>query len=434
MDMKNKNLNTTSMIFLIMKSFVSFEVAFFSFLLSTLLVISQSANAAEQSLDRIAAVVNNDIVMLSSVLQQAKRLKAVFPDSADKKLIKRALEQLVLVKIQIQRARELGITIDDVMLNRTIEGIATKNKLSLADFKKALQREGFEYSTFREEIRNRLMIDALKQRQSRIHSKISEQEVTDLIFSQATKLNKDAEYHLQDILIPAPNGISLAQFNSARKQSQQLRQQLLKQKDFATDGLSSNDLSWKKSDELPLAYRRVLSLMGVGEISPVVHDSKGFHILKLVEKRGGSNNLQVQVNARHILIADRSNKGRQKANKLRQQLLSGGDFATLATINSADTNSAINGGELGWSSPSSYVPAFASIVKTAPIKAISKPVKTEFGWHIIQVLERKMVDKSREALRASARAILSKKKNKNDYETWLQGIRDEAFIEYRIKL
>ena len=434
MDMKNKDLNITSMIFLTIKSFFPFKVAIFPLVLGTLLFISQSANAAEQSLDRIAAIVNNDIVMLSSVLQQAKRLKAASPDSADKTLIQRALEQLVLVKIQIQRGKELGITIDDVMLNRTIAGIATRNKLSLADFKKALQREGFEYNAFREEIRNRLIIDALKQRQSGVRSKISEQEVTDLIFSQATKLNQDAQYHLQDILIPAPNGTPLAQFNSARKKSQQLRQQLLKQKNFAINGLPSNDLFWKKSDELPLAYRRVLSLMAVGEISPVVHDSKGFHILKLVEKRGGGKNLQLQVNARHILIADSSNKGRQKANKLRQQLLSGSDFATLATTNSADTSSAINGGELGWASPSNYVPAFASIVKTAPIKAISQPVKTKFGWHIIQVLERKTVDKSREALRASARSILSKKKNKNDYETWLQSLRDEAFIEYRIKL
>ncbi len=434
MDMKNKDLNTTSVIFFAMKSFFSFKVLVPSLYLSTLLFISQSANAAEQSLDRIAAIVNNDIVMLSSVLQQAKRLKATSLDSADNKLIKQALEQLVLMKIQIQRGKELGITIDNVMLNRTIEGIATQNKLSLADFQKALQREGFEYSTFREEIRNRLMIDALKQRQSGTRSKISEQEVTDLIFSQATKLNKDAEYHLQDILIPAPNGTPLVQFNSARKQSQQLRQQLLKQKNFAIDAQSTNDLGWKKSDELPLAYKRVLSLMGVDEISPVVHDSKGFHILKLVEKRGGGKNLQLQVNARHILIADSSNKGQQKANKLRQQLLSGIDFATLATTNSADTGSAINGGELGWSSPSSYVPAFAAIVKTAPIKAISQPVKTKFGWHIIQVLERKTIDKSREALRASAKSILSKNKNKNGYDTWLQGIRDDAFIEYRMKL
>ena len=140
------------------------------------------------------------------------------------------------------------------------------------------------------------------------------------------------------------------------------------------------------------------------------------------------------MNARHILISDASSKGQQKANKLREQLQSGADFARLATTNSADTSSAINGGDLGWATPSTYVPAFASAVKKSPIKAISQPVKTKFGWHIIQVLERRTIDKSREALRASAKSILSKKKNKNGYETWLQGIRDDAFVEYRIKI
>ena len=402
--------------------------------LSAFLLFLPSANATEQLLDRIAAVVNNDIVMLSTVLQQAKRLKAAAPNIADKKLIKRALEQLVLIKVQVQHGKKLGIIVDDVMLNRTIEGIARQNNLSLASFRSALEKEGFKYGTFREEIRNRLIIDALKQRQSGGRSKISEQEVTDLIFSQATQLNKDAQYHLQDILISAPNGIPLPQFNSARNQAQQLRNQLLKQTNFATNGISTDDMGWKNVAELPLAYTRILSLMGVNEISPVVHDSKGFHILKLVEKRGGGQNLQLQVHARHILIADSSSKGLKKAKKISQQLQTGADFATLAKINSADTGSAVNGGDLGWATPSTYVPAFAAVVKKSPIKSISQPVKSKFGWHIIQVLERKQIDSSRDALRASAKAILSKKKSKDGYEIWLQGVRDDAFVEYRIKL
>jgi peptidyl-prolyl cis-trans isomerase SurA len=434
MDMKNKDLNTISVILSTVKSFFSFKLFMFpAIYLSALVFIYPSTSTAEQSLDHIAAIVNNDIVMMSNVLQQTKRLKATSLESADNKLVKKALEQLVLIKIQVQRGKELGIIIDDVMLNRTIEGIAMQNKLSLASFQKALQREGFEYSTFREEIRNRLMIDALKQRQSSRHSNISEQEVTDLILSQASTLNKDAQYHLQDILIPAVNGIPLAEFNSAREKAQQLRRQLLKQTKFANDDLTTNDLGWKDSNELPLAYKRVLNLMGVDEISPVIHDSKGFHILKLVEKRGGGKNLQQQVHARHILISHRDSKGQQKANKLRQQLLAGEDFATLATTNSADPSSAANGGDLGWATPTTYVPAFASIVKTLAVKAISPIVTTKFGWHIIQVLERKTMDKSREALRASAKSILSKKKNKNGYETWLQGVRDDAFVEYRLK-
>ncbi len=434
MDMKNKNLNTALVASFGIKAFVFTKLFIFPLLCFNILLTTQIANATEQPLDRIAAVVNNDIVMLSHVLQQAKRLKAMSPDSSDNKLIKQALEQLILVKVQIQRGKELGIIIDDVMLNRTIEGIAKQNNLSLADFQKALQREGFKYSAFREEIRNRLMIDALKQRQSGQRPSISEQEVTDFIFSQAEVLNKDAQYHLQEILIPATNGISLVQFNNARHKAQQLRQQLLKQTNFAIDGLITDDLGWKNNNELALAYTRVLSLMGVGEISPIVHDSKGFHILKLIEKRGGGRNLQLQVHARHILIADSSSKGQQKANKLYQQLIAGADFSTLATTNSADTSSAVNGGDLGWATATSYVPQFAEAIKTLAIKTISQPVKTKFGWHIIQVLERKSIDTSREALRASAKSILSKKKNKNGYETWLQGVRDDAFIEYRLKL
>jgi peptidyl-prolyl cis-trans isomerase SurA len=437
MDMNNLKINNQDS-YRVKKSFISiFAINFFSFFLGILLFFSHSltvATAAEQSLDRIAAVVNSDIVMLSSVLQQAKRLKASAADSSNNQLIKQALEQLVLIKIQVQRGKALGIIVDDVMLNRTIENIARQNKLSLADFQQALQREGFEYKTFREEIRSRLIIDALKQRQSGQRSAISEQEVTDLIFSQAAQLNKDAQYQLQAIVIPAANGISLTQFNKSRNQAQQLRSQLLKQSNFTTTSFTTESMEWKTTTELPLAYTRALSLMGVNEISPIIHDSQGFHILKLLAKRGGRQNLQQQVHARHILIGKDNNQGLTKAKAIRQQLQNGKDFATLAKINSADKGSATNGGDLGWATPATYVAAFAEAVKTSPINSISQPIETKFGWHIIQVLERKQVDFSRDALRASAKSILSKKKNKDSYTTWLKGIRDDAFVEYRLKL
>jgi len=406
----------------------------FSLLLSCLFFASQLSIAAEQPLDRIAAVVNNDVVMLSSVLARAKRLKTALPNSTDKALIKQALEQLVLIKVQTQYGKELGIIIDDVMLNRTIEGIAKQNKLSLGDFRIALQRQGIEYSAFREDIRARLIIDALKQRQSGQRANISEQAVNDLIFSQASIINQDAQYQLQEIFIPAPNGINVAQFNSARKQAETLRRQLLNQASFASKHYPTKDLGWQANKELPASYSRALSLMGIDEISPVVHDSQGFHILKLVAKRGGSQQLEQQVHTRHILIGNPSNAGQKKAISIRNKIIAGADFATLAKTNSADTGSAVNGGDLGWAKPTLYVPEFAAVVKTAALKAISQPIKTKFGWHIIQVLERKKIDASRTSMRASAKSILAKKKNKNGYETWLQGIRDDAFIEYRLKL
>lgn len=404
-------------------------------LLASLLLASNMSIAEEQPLDRIAAIVNSDIVMLSNVLREAKRLKAATPQTEDKVLIKAALEKLVLVKVQTQKGKELGIIIDDVMLNRAIEGIARQNNLTLTTFQQALSREGIEYSAFRENIRDRLMIDALRQRQSgKSAQEISEQAVNDLIFSQAASINQDAQYHLQDILIPAANGIPLSQFNSARQQAEQYRRQLLGQESFTISTLKTNDLGWQSNKDLPLSYSRALSLMGTGEISPVVHDTKGFHILKLVEKRGGAQNLQLQVHARHILIGDPSPAGKVKALALRNKLTTGGDFALLAKTNSADTGSAISGGDLGWSSPDAYVPAFAATVRSAPLMSISQPVQSQFGWHIIQVLERKKVDASREAMRTSAKSMLAKKKNKDGYDIWLQGVRDDAFVEYRLKL
>ncbi len=400
----------------------------------SLLLSTQLSMAASQPLDRIAAVVNEDIVMLSSVLSRAKKLKAVSPNSDDKTLIAQALDQLILIKVQTQYGKALGIVVDDVMLNRTIEGIARQNNLSLGDFRLALQKQGVEYSDFREDIRSRLIINALKQRQSGSKRNISEQEVSDLIFSQASAINQDAQYHLQDILIAAPNGTALSQFYIAKKKAENIRKKLLGQKTFATNGIETNDLAWKTTQELPAAFTRVLSLMGVDEISPVVHDSRGFHILKLIAKRGGSQQLELQAHARHILIPDTSKKGQQKAISIRKKLLAGANFSTLAKANSADKGSAVNGGDLGWATPKNYVPAFANTVRTAPLNAISQPVKTKFGWHIIQVLERKKVDTSQEAIRASAKSILAKKKNKGGYDKWLQGIRDDAFIEYRLKL
>lgn len=429
--MNNQKLTTNLLIQnKIQALFKTATLVFGSLLLST-----QLSMAASQPLDRIAAVVNEDIVMLSSVLSRAKKLKAVSPNADDKTLIAQALDQLILIKVQTQYGKALGIVVDDVMLNRTIEGIARQNNLSLGDFRLALQKQGVEYSDFREDIRSRLIINALKQRhQSGSRANISEQEINDLIFSQASAINQNAQYHLQDILIAAPNGTALSQFNIAKRKAENIRKKLLGQKTFATDGIETNDLVWKTAQELPAAFTRVLSLMGVNEISPVVHDSRGFHILKLIAKRGGSQQLELQAHVRHILIPDTSKKGQQKAMSIRKKLLAGANFASLARANSADKGSAVNGGDLGWATPKNYVPAFANTVRTAPLNAISQPVKTKFGWHIIQVLERKKVDTSQETIRASAKSILAKKKNKGSYDKWLQGIRDEAFIEYRLKL
>ena len=408
-----------------------------SFLLITLFALS-SVQARDVPLDKIAAVVNNDVVMLSEVLQTARKIKESGNTRlSDSELVKKVLEKLILEKIQVQKAKEIGVKIDNVALNEAMQRIAAQNKLNLEQFRVALKGEGLNYKDFRETIREKLYIDTLKKRQQGRNKKISENEVDSLIQSESLTLNKDVQYHLVDILFPAPNGISVKQFNTRYKQAQNLRKRLLAKSDklsqaiIAKAGASKKDLGWKSSQSLSPVFLRTLSLMGEGELSNVVRDAVGFHILKLVEQRGGKRKIAQQAQARHILISNDTPNAKLKATQIRNKILAGESFAKLAQLNSADKGSAANGGDLGMVDPAGFVPPFANAVRTLPLNTLSQPIKTRFGWHLIEVLERKTTDQTREALKLQAQSLISDKNKSEEYNNWLQGLMDEAFIEYR---
>lgn len=409
-----------------------------SFLLITLFALS-SVQARDVPLDKIAAVVNNDVVMLSEVLQTARKIKESGNTRlSDSELVKKVLEKLILEKIQVQKAKEIGVKIDNVALNEAMQRIAAQNKLNLEQFRVALKGEGLNYKDFRETIREKLYIDTLKKRQQGRNKKISENEVDSLIQSESLTLNKDVQYHLVDILFPAPNGISVKQFNTRYKQAQNLRKRLLAKSDklsqaiIAKAGASKKDLGWKSSQSLSPVFLRTLSLMGEGELSNVVRDAVGFHILKLVEQRGGKRKIAQQAQARHILISNDTPNAKLKATQIRNKILAGESFAKLAQLNSADKGSAANGGDLGMVDPAGFVPPFANAVRTLPLNTLSQPIKTRFGWHLIEVLERKTTDQTREALKLQAQSLISDKNKSEEYNNWLQGLMDEAFIEYRL--
>jgi len=409
-----------------------------SFLLITLFALS-SVQARDVPLDKIAAVVNNDVVMLSEVLQTARKIKESGSTGlSDSELVKKVLEKLILEKIQVQKAKEIGVKIDNVALNEAMQRIAAQNKLNLEQFRVALKGEGLNYKDFRETIREKLYIDTLKKRQQGRNKKISENEVDSLIQSESLTLSKDVQYHLVDILFPAPNGISVKQFNTRYKQAQNLRKRLLAKSDklsqaiIAKAGASKKDLGWKSSQSLSPVFLRTLSLMGEGELSNVVRDAVGFHILKLVEQRGGKRKIAQQAQARHILISNDTPNAKLKATQIRNKILAGESFAKLAQLNSADKGSAANGGDLGMADPAGFVPPFANAVRTLPLNTLSQPIKTRFGWHLIEVLERKTTDQTREALKLQAQSLISDKNKSEEYNNWLQGLMDEAFIEYRL--
>jgi len=412
-------------------------------ILSLLLIMGITAfnpvHSREIPLDRIAAVVNNDVVMLSEVLQIARKIKeSGNTQLSDGELIKKTLEQIILEKLQVQKAKEIGIRIDNVAVNEAMQRIAAQNKLNLQQFRVALKGEGINYKDFRETIRKKLYIDALKKRRQGRNKSISENEVDGLIQAESLALNKDVQYHIIDILLPAPNGISVKQFNQRFKQAQNLRKKLLAKPDkvvqviLAKAGASQKDLGWKSSQSLSPAFLRTLSLMGEGELSSVVRDAAGFHILKLVEQRGGKRKIVQQAQVRHILISHKTPNARLKAIQIRNKILAGESFAKLAKAFSADKGSASNGGDLGMTNPADFVPPFANAVRTLPLNTLSQPIKTRFGWHIIEVLERKTIDKTREALKLQAQSLLSQKNQSEEYKNWLQGLMDEAFIDYRL--
>ncbi len=406
-----------------------------------MLTVLATAQAQDVVLDKIAAIVNNDVVMLSEVRLTALQNKQTAKNQiSDKTLLKDALESIILEKVQLQRAKALGIIIDDVAVNRAMLSIAERNKLDLENFRLALIKEGHSYKTFRENIREKLYLRALRKRQKSGSKKITEAEIDDLIQAESHQLNKDVQYHLSDIFVPAPNGTSVQQFNALLKHARLLRKKLLARSGQLSDsfikkmGAANKDLGWQSTASLSPAAIRALSLLGEGELSTVVRDAKGFHIYKLVEQRGGKRKITQQARVRHILIAGDDPQAKVKVTVLRNKILAGEDFSKLASENSADKGSANNGGNLGMMNPSDFVPPFAKAVTTLPLNSLSQPIQTRFGWHIVEVLERKSSDQTREALKLQAQSLMTKEKQSEELNNWLQGLRDAAFVEYRIKL
>jgi peptidyl-prolyl cis-trans isomerase SurA len=427
------------------KWYAYFSVILKASLLITLLSLTKTVHA--NGIDQIAAVVNSDVIMLSEVKKRARLLVQVEPKArglAPQALLRESLDDLILERLQVQQAKERGIEIDDVTLNRTVERIAQKNKMNLSQFRQALAREGINYENYREQTRNKMIADALRKRQVDARIRVNDQEIEDLIVSQSGKLNRGIQYQLQHILISAPSGTSVAAVNAAKKRAEAVRNKIVKGADFTTVAKTSSDsnaaqkggnLGWQPAEKLPASFNRVLTLLEVGAVSEVVRDPQGFHILKLVNKKGGQQSFDTTARVKHILIKvdNKTNDAaaRQKINKIYKQLQSGGDFAKLAKQNSDDTGSAKQGGDLGWVSASDLVPQFARVMNSQALNTISAPFKSQFGWHVLSVSQRKKQDRTDDRLKLKAQEFLGNRKLEEEYLVWLQRLKDEAYIEYR---
>lgn len=411
------------------------------------LALTASSGLQAAALDQIAVVVNSEVILYSEVQQRVQLLRAskASQGQGQADILRTAVSELVTERLQTQYAKENGINVDDAMVDRAMVSIARQNCMDMPAFQAALQKEGISMAALREQTRRKITADLLRKQQAGGKVAVSDREVNDLIASQSQKITAGERYHLQHLLVAAPNGATIEQVNAARTKAEELRTRIAKGEDFATVAkqFSDNnaaekggDLGWQTADALPNAFVRALSLMQVGDVSSVVRDPQGFHLIKLLEREGGKRASAAESRVRHILISTQKNspaEAKQKIDDLYAQLQAGGNFAQLAKANSDDPGSAARGGDLGWAKSGQMVAPFEQAMNSQALNTISTPFQTQFGWHILEVLERKQADQTADKIREQATNYLGGRKEEEQYQAWLQSLRNGAYIDYRLQ-
>jgi peptidyl-prolyl cis-trans isomerase SurA len=399
--------------------------------------------------DRILAVVGDEVITqydlrqrLATALKQLQKQNTTLPpqDVLERQL----LERMIMDRVQMQFARETGLKVDDAQLDQAITKVAANNKMTPQQFKAALEKDGVNYAAFREEIRGELTMVRLREREVDSKIIISDGEI-DMYLANQASTGSGEEIHLAHILLRAPESASPEALQKLRLRGEQALQRAREGTSFAElaasfsdapDALQGGDLGWRPMDRLPQLYAETAARMRPGDVSDLLRSSAGFHILKLVAKRGGGGPVSVQqTHARHILIRVNEvvseTEARRKMENLRERLVNGGDFAELARLYSQD-GSAGKGGDLGWVSPGDTVPEFERAMDALKDNEISPVVQTPFGMHLIQVVERRSRDVSEDRKRAVARQALRERKLEEAYQDWLRQIRDRAYVENRL--
>lgn len=400
--------------------------------------------------DRIVAIANDAVITRSeldeqihTIKQQLRQQKTQLPPDA--LLQKQVLERLISNQLQLQLAASTGIRVDDEVLNKAIGRIAEQNKLSITEFRDVLEKDGVNFASFREDIRNEITMTRLRQRQVDSRINVTDQEVARFLAAQADKGKSDDEYRVSHILIAVPEAASPEQIQTAKQKAQRVLDDLRGGADFketaiavsnGQQALEGGDLGWRSAGQLPSLFAPLVGRMKPGDLSDIIRSPSGFHIIKLFDYRSGQIHRVNQTLARHILI--RTNElvsdddASIKLEQLSQRIKNGADFAELARVNSEDKGSAVNGGSLGWVSPGEMVPVFEQAMNELQPGQISKPFKSEFGWHIVQVQERREQDNTEQFNRSQAFDAIRQRKVEEELQIWLRRLRDEAYVEYRL--
>jgi peptidyl-prolyl cis-trans isomerase SurA len=433
-----------------MKYLAALSGLFLLFTLTTANAEDETQPGQRQSLNSIVAVVNDDIILSSeldnatrSVVKQLEEKGTPLPEESV--LEKEVLDKLIMESLQLQLAASNGITIDDSQLNTEIKELAENNGVSLTEFRNILERDGYSYQAFREDLRKQLTIMQVRRMMVASTIKVNDQEIDNLLATLKSSGQGGVEYHLGHILIAIPEAASPGEIQATKARAENTLQRLRGGADFAEvalvtsdsqTALEGGDLGWRNLGQLPSMFLDTVKGMQVGDISDLIRSSGSFHIIKLLGKRGDERHFVEQTRVRHILIkTDEVNTDEDVQTRIRQlelRLRGGEDFATLALANSQDTLSAARGGDLGWINQGDTVPEFEEAMNSLAPGEISQPVKTEFGWHLIQVQERRTHDSTEEYERTKVRDLIRSKKYEEELFLWLRRLRDESYVEYRI--
>jgi peptidyl-prolyl cis-trans isomerase SurA len=360
-------------------------------------------------------------------------------------LRKQVVERLILKKLQQQRAKQLGIEVDDATLMEAVTNIAARNNLSVDELKATLEAGGIRFQDFQEDTRMQILVSRLQTQEVARGVQVTDQEVDRFLEKNASQLIPREQVRLQHILVALPESPTPAQVAQAEKKAKGLLAKIRGGADFAavaaasSDGrtaLQGGDLGWFEMAAVPTLMTDLARTMALGEVTEPLRSPSGFNIIKLTDIKGGGPQSVTQIHARHILV--RTNElvsdadAQTRLGQLRTRILGGDDFSTLARAHSDDTGSALKGGELGWLSPGDTVPEFEEVMNGLAPNEVSEPFQSPFGWHIVQVLERRTQDATDDLLRLKAREAIQRRKAEEATDAWMRQLRDEAYVELRL--
>jgi peptidyl-prolyl cis-trans isomerase SurA len=402
-------------------------------------------------LDRIAAIVNEGVVLNSELETETEqvitRLREQRTELPPRNVLRRQiLERLVMEEVQIQRADRLGIQVTDEMLNGALVDVAQRNEIPFDQLPQALAQQGIDYRDFRDDIRRQMTLQLLRQRDVIGRINISPRELEQSLARQQSAPDRNAEYNVSHILISVPVSATPEQIESRDARAREVYEKATAGEDFAQLAVAYSDsstnieggsLGWRRGAQLPSIVAEQVAKMQPGEVSEPMRTPSGFHLFRLNEVRGGMQQaVEAQVHVRHILLQTNELEDdqtvEQRLHDIRERVLKGEDFAAVAAVTSQDPGSAADGGDLGWAGPGTFVPEFEKRLEGLGENEISEPFKSSYGWHIVQLLGRRMHDVTDDMRRQRAFAELREAKAEEETELWLRRLRDEAFVDYRM--